>query len=79
MEWISTEDDKPKEGQKALIKILLQRFVAGTHCEDEIVVTGGIKDGDWFAGNDMLIWDYDYNLGFNDDDVVAWMPLTAIK
>jgi hypothetical protein len=75
MIWTDAQEEKPREGQKVLMKIAFQRFCGGTHCEDDIVITGGIKDGDWYAGNDMLLWDYDFNLGFNAEDVIEWVSL----
>jgi len=78
MKWTDAQTEKPSEGQKVLMKIAFQRFCGGTHCEDEIIMVGGIKDGVWFVGNEMMIWDYDYNLGFNEDDVVEWIDLAAI-
>ena len=78
MNWIDAQENKPKEGQKVLMKIAFQRFCGGVHCEDEIIITGGIKYGDWYIGNDMMIWDYDYNLGFDEDDVLEWALLSDI-
>ena len=79
MNWINAQEYKPKEGQKVLMKIAFQRFIGGTHCEDEVIITGGIKDGGWFAGNDMLMWDNDFNLGFSDIDVTEWISLDEIN
>lgn len=79
MKWIDAQEQKPKEGQQVLMKIAFQRFCGGSHCEDEILITGGIKDGGWYAGNEMMIWDYDFNLGFNEDDVLSWVALTEVK
>lgn len=78
MEWVDTQEQKPREGQKVLMKIAFQRFCGGTHCEDEIVVTGGIKDGYWYMGNDFMLWDYDHNLGFCGDDVIEWIDVDEI-
>ena len=78
MEWIDPQEKMPKDGQELLIKILYQRFVGGAHCEDCVVVTGGIIDGDWFVGNQMIMWDFDYNLGFSADDVIAWCDIGVL-
>lgn len=77
MKWISTEESKPKEGEDVLLNIVYQRFCDGELAEDEIVVAGKIKDQAWIVGNEMLFWDYDFNIGFTDDDVTHWMPLPA--
>lgn len=74
-DWISTEKHKPKEGINVLLFIVYQRMCGGVYCEDEIILTGGIKDGDWFAGNEMVSWDYGFNLDFTEDDITHWMPL----
>ena len=60
------------------MKIAFQRFCGGIHCEDEIVVTGGIKDGDWFIGNDFIMWGFDYSLGFCGDDVIGWIDIDEL-
>ena len=78
MDWINAQENKPKEGQNVLIKIAIQQFIGGTHSVDEVVITGGIKDGDWFVGNDMLVWDHCFNLGVGDDDVIEWCSLDGI-
>lgn len=71
--WISVEKELPEEGQQVLLFIVYQRMIGGIHCEDEIIISGGRKDGDWFVGNDMMLWDYSFNLDFTDDDVTHWM------
>jgi len=75
MNWISVEDQKPKDRKNVLLLVVLQRFCDGVHCKDEIVITGGTKDGEWFVGNEMLLWDFNFNAGFCDDDITHWMPL----
>ena len=74
-EWISVEDRLPKEGQTVILQIIFQRMIGGAFAEDDIIVVGGRQDECWFVGNQMLSWDFDYNLGFYADDVTHWMPL----
>lgn len=77
-EWISVDDRLPKEGDSVILNIILQRNLGGFSSEDEIIVVGGIQDDSWFVGNQMLSWDFDYNLGFCADDVTHWMPMPEV-
>lgn len=77
MKWISVEDELPNEGVDVLIFIIYQRMIGGEYCEDEIIVNGGRQDNEWFVGNQMMMWDFSYNLDFVDDDVTHWMPLPS--
>lgn len=74
-EWVSVEKRKPEEGQKVLLLVVYQRMPGGVYCEDEIMITGGIEDGEWFVGDQMLMWDFGHNLDFVEEDVTHWMPL----
>ena len=74
-EWFNADVSKPEEGQKVLLHLVYEKFVAGAVCEIETVVSGGIRDGCWMIGDAQILWDFDYNLHFCDDDVKHWMPL----
>jgi len=78
-DWIDVNKETPKEGENVFLFIIYQRMCGGICCEDEIVLTGGIKDGEWFVGNEMIMWDYSCNLDFTSDDITHWKPISPPK
>lgn len=78
-EWISIDDRLQEYDKPILFHLLLQSCSGGVFSEDHVTVSGKLTLDDdgpaWVAGNQMIIWDYDFNLGFSMDDVTHWMPL----
>lgn len=76
--WIDPINEKPKPGELCLLKINYQRMIGGEFAEDEVIITGGFKDGSWYVGHDYMFWDYQENAGFTEDDVIGWVRISDI-
>ena len=79
MEWISTEGVLPEFNEKVLLLIVYQKFDGGAYNETVEICIGWRENSpegtDWALGNQRIMWDYDYNLQFTEDDITHWMPL----
>lgn len=79
-DWIPAEDQLPEKGRPVDIQVNVQR--PPDFADNNIIMTGWLTDHDgqdcWAFGNDMLLWDYDFDLGVTMDDVICWRYLPKI-